>query len=85
MEEGLYVGWLQVEGYSDVGDMFAEEAVVLGAVFVTGIDATGQAAFVYLVAAGSDDHHDVFGGEDAAGKSVAEADLAKVRQLSLLG
>lgn len=84
MEEGLDVAWLQVEGYSDVGDVFAEEAVVLGTVFVAGIDAAGQTAFVYLVAAGSDDHHNVFGGEDAAGEGVAESDLAEVGQLSLL-
>lgn len=69
---------MQVDGYSYVGDMFAEEAVVHGAVFVAGIDVAGQTGLVYLVAAGGDDHHDVVGGEDAAGEGVAETNLAEV-------
>lgn len=85
MQEGLYAGWLQVDGYSNVGDMFAEEAVVHGAVFVAGIDVAGQTGLVYLVAACGDDHHDVVGGEDAASEGVAETDLAEVGQLALLG
>ena len=78
------MGWLQVDGYSNVGDVFAEEAVVLGAVLVAGVDVAGQAALVDLMPAGGDHHHDVVVGQHAAGQSVAETDLAQVRQLPLL-
>ena len=73
-------GVCHCEWHSQVGDLSAEEALVVGAVFVVGVDVLGQASLVDHVPAGRDQQHRLMALQDVERKSVREAHAAQKGQ-----
>ena len=61
------------EWHSQVGDLSAEEAIVVGAVFIVGVDVFGETPFVDHVSAGGDEQHRLVALKDVDAESVCEA------------